>query len=324
MSKVSAVPPARTLAPHRSTRSRGMRWGSLRCCSASSRAPRRSRRCCSTCPVAVSGGGYAVPAAFLIATVALTIFSVGYIEMARRVTVGRRLLHVHHARPRARSSGSAPGILIALCYVIFAAAVIGVLRLLRLDHRSTTWFGIDDPGLGLHGRRLALMTGVRLVPHRADREDPRRRARSAEVLALLVLCVGDHRPRRRPGRLQRRAAEPGRTSSTTTPRSRCSARPRPASRCSARSGRGSASRWRPTTPRSRATRTRSPRRATYGSVIGLGVFYIVRLVHVRDRLGPDRLRAGGHRPVRRQVRLGVLPADRQVRGLRADHDPARS
>ena len=49
-------------------------------------------------PVAVSGGGYAVPAAFIIATVALTIFSVGYIEMARRVTP-RRVLHVHHPRP---------------------------------------------------------------------------------------------------------------------------------------------------------------------------------------------------------------------------------
>ena len=37
-------------------------------------------------PVAVSGGGYAVPAAFIVATVALTIFSIGYIEMSRRVT----------------------------------------------------------------------------------------------------------------------------------------------------------------------------------------------------------------------------------------------
>ncbi|MDT7597988.1 MAG: hypothetical protein QOK26_65, partial [Pseudonocardiales bacterium] len=37
-------------------------------------------------PVAVQGGGYAAPAAFLIATVALTIFSVGYIAMSRRVT----------------------------------------------------------------------------------------------------------------------------------------------------------------------------------------------------------------------------------------------
>ena len=50
-------------------------------------------------PVAVSGGGYAVPAAFIVATVALTIFSVGYIEMSRRVTHGGRVLHVHLPRP---------------------------------------------------------------------------------------------------------------------------------------------------------------------------------------------------------------------------------
>ena len=37
-------------------------------------------------PIAVLGGGYAVPAAFLIATVVLTIFSIGYIEMSRGVT----------------------------------------------------------------------------------------------------------------------------------------------------------------------------------------------------------------------------------------------
>ena len=37
---------------------------------------------------------------------------------------------------------------------------------------------------------------------------------------------------------------------------------------------GRASRWRPTTPRSRATRSKIAKTATYGSVIGLGVFYI--------------------------------------------------
>lgn len=40
-------------------------------------------------PVATLGGGYASPAAFLVATVALTIFSVGYIAMSRRVTSER-------------------------------------------------------------------------------------------------------------------------------------------------------------------------------------------------------------------------------------------
>ena len=33
-------------------------------------------------PVAVLGSGWAVPAAFLVATVVLTIFSVGYIEFS--------------------------------------------------------------------------------------------------------------------------------------------------------------------------------------------------------------------------------------------------
>src|SRR3978361_956639 len=37
-------------------------------------------------PVATLGGGYASPAAFIVATVALTIFSAGYIAMCRRVT----------------------------------------------------------------------------------------------------------------------------------------------------------------------------------------------------------------------------------------------
>ena len=60
-------------------------------------------------PITVIGGGYASPAAFLVATVALTIFSVGYIEMGRRVTVDRRLLHVHQPRARAASPASAPG-----------------------------------------------------------------------------------------------------------------------------------------------------------------------------------------------------------------------
>ena len=35
---------------------------------------------------AVYGGGWAAPGAFIIATVAFTVFSVGYVAMARRVT----------------------------------------------------------------------------------------------------------------------------------------------------------------------------------------------------------------------------------------------
>ena len=76
-------------------------------------------------PVVVLGGGYAVPAAFLIATVVLTIFSVGYIEMARRVTAaGGFYSFVSHAFGPVLGLGTA--VLITACYIFFSGAVIGV------------------------------------------------------------------------------------------------------------------------------------------------------------------------------------------------------
>jgi amino acid transporter len=93
-------------------------------------------------PVAVSGGGYAVPAAFLVATIALTIFSTGYIEMSRRVT-STGGFYTFISRGLGNVMGLGSGILIALCYVIFAAAVTGVLGYFA----STTvddWFGISS------------------------------------------------------------------------------------------------------------------------------------------------------------------------------------
>ena len=68
-------------------------------------------------PVAVLGGGYAAPAAFLIATIALTIFSVGYIEMSQRMrTAGGFYAFIAHGLGPVAGMGSA--VLIALCYVI--------------------------------------------------------------------------------------------------------------------------------------------------------------------------------------------------------------
>ena len=146
-------------------------------------------------PVAVSGGGYAVPAAFLVATIALTIFSTGYIEMSRRVT-STGGFYTFISRGLGNVMGLGSGILIALCYVIFAAAVTGVLGYFA----STTiddWFGISLPAYVYMFGALALMTALRLLPHRADGEDPRRRARGRGAGA-----AGDvhrhHRPRRRP------------------------------------------------------------------------------------------------------------------------------
>src|SRR6266508_5225679 len=67
-------------------------------------------------PVTVLGGGFGAPAAFLIATVVLTIFSVGYIEMARRVTAAGGF-YTFITRGFGRVPGLGAGILIALCYV---------------------------------------------------------------------------------------------------------------------------------------------------------------------------------------------------------------
>lgn len=77
-------------------------------------------------PIAVLGGGYAAPAAFLVATIALTIFSVGYIEMARRVTSAGGF-YTFVTRGLGRVPGLGAGLLIAICYIVFASAVIGVM-----------------------------------------------------------------------------------------------------------------------------------------------------------------------------------------------------
>ena len=80
------LPPAPRRRSSASTRSPKTRWGcpQVLFCIVTGAAPLAAMM--FNVPVAVSGGGYAVPAAFILATVALTIFSVGYIEMARRVT----------------------------------------------------------------------------------------------------------------------------------------------------------------------------------------------------------------------------------------------
>jgi amino acid transporter len=94
-------------------------------------------------PVSVSGGGWASPSAFLVATVVLTIFSVGYIEMTRRVTAaGGFYSFITHAFGPVVGMGTAA--LISLCYVIFCAAVIGVTSYFA-STSFETWFSVNIP-----------------------------------------------------------------------------------------------------------------------------------------------------------------------------------
>jgi amino acid transporter len=138
-------------------------------------------------PVAVSGGGYAVPAAFLLATIALTIFSTGYIEMSRRVpSVGGFYTFISRGLGNVLGMGS--GILIAFCYIIFTAAVTGVGSYFA-STSIDAWFGISIPAYGYMALFLALMTGFAWF-HIELTAKILGVALIAEVLALVVLCIG--------------------------------------------------------------------------------------------------------------------------------------
>jgi amino acid transporter len=92
---------------------------------------------------AVYGGGWAAPSAFIMATVAFTVFSVGYVAMARRVTAaGGFYSFVSHAFGQSLGMGTA--LLIAACYTVFAAGVTGVTAYFA-NSTVNDWFGLDIP-----------------------------------------------------------------------------------------------------------------------------------------------------------------------------------
>ncbi len=94
-------------------------------------------------PLTVMGGGYAGPAAFVVATVALLVFSVGYIRMAQRVrSAGGFYSFVTAGLGKVMGLGSA--YVISVCYLVFCAAIIGPTA--YFTHGSLQhWFDIDVP-----------------------------------------------------------------------------------------------------------------------------------------------------------------------------------
>ena len=94
-------------------------------------------------PVAILGVGWATPAAFLIATIVLTIFSVGYIEMARKVTAaGGFYSFISHAMGNVLGMGTA--LLMAFCYLVFSGAVTGVTSYFAVT-TIEAWTGVSIP-----------------------------------------------------------------------------------------------------------------------------------------------------------------------------------
>ena len=267
-------------------------------------------------PVAVSGGGYAVPAAFIVATVALTIFSTGYIEMSRRVTsTGGFYTFISHGLGRVPGMGS--GLLIGFCYIIFAAAVTGVGSYFA-STSIEAWTGAAIPAWAYQILFLAMMTGFAWF-HIELTAKILGVALVAEVLVLLVMCVGI---------IVGGGGPDGYSAAPLNPANLFDNDAAIAVFGAAAVGIalfGAFWSWVgfEMAP-NYAEESREPRKiakaATYSSVIGLGVFYVFVSYMFVSGWGLTGSAAGRGRPVRGQVRVGLLPADRQVRRLRADDD----
>jgi amino acid transporter len=94
-------------------------------------------------PVIVSGAGWAVPAAFIIALVMLLVFTVGYVEMARRVTsAGGFYSFVSHGFGQTLGLGTAS--VITFSYTILTASIVGIFAYFARTTISD-WTGANIP-----------------------------------------------------------------------------------------------------------------------------------------------------------------------------------
>jgi amino acid transporter len=95
-------------------------------------------------PFAVGfGTGRYTPAAFLFATVILTIFSIGYVAMAKKIrAAGGFYSFISHGL--GREAGMAAGICGALAYSLFEVSLLGGFAYFA-NLNFNTWFGWDIP-----------------------------------------------------------------------------------------------------------------------------------------------------------------------------------
>ena len=81
------------------------------------------------------------PAAFFFATIVLTIFSVGYVQMARKLrAAGGMFTYVSHGL--GRTLGMMSGLSLAAAYTLFGASLIGgfaAFAQVKVAVRASTW-----------------------------------------------------------------------------------------------------------------------------------------------------------------------------------------
>ncbi len=106
-------------------------------------------------PVAVAfGTGIGAPAGYIFATVVLTIFSIGFVAMARRITAaGAFYGFISHGLGRV--IGLASGLLAVLAYVVFEASIVGIFAYFA-DTTINAQLGVDLPWQLYAGIMLAV------------------------------------------------------------------------------------------------------------------------------------------------------------------------
>ena len=93
-------------------------------------------------PIAVGyGNGIAAPAGFLVATVVLTLFTVGFVQMAKHITTaGAFYGFITHGLGQVW--GMAAGALATMAYVVFEGSLIGIFAFFTNDAMNR-WFSVD-------------------------------------------------------------------------------------------------------------------------------------------------------------------------------------
>ncbi|MBX8686486.1 amino acid permease [Mycobacterium sp. 20091114027_K0903767] len=95
-------------------------------------------------PVAVGfGNGLGAPAGFIIATVVLLVFSVGFVALARHITAAGAF-YTFVSRGWSKIPGLPAGVLSMFTYMTMEAGLIGIFSAFA-DQAFTTQFGVDLP-----------------------------------------------------------------------------------------------------------------------------------------------------------------------------------
>ncbi|ORV23053.1 amino acid permease [Mycolicibacterium confluentis] len=95
-------------------------------------------------PVAVGfGNGLGAPAGFIIATIVLTVFSVGFVALARHITAAGAF-YTFVSRGWSKIPGLPSGVLPAFTYMTMEAGLIGIFSAFA-DQALSSQFGVDLP-----------------------------------------------------------------------------------------------------------------------------------------------------------------------------------